>query len=204
MQSKTKKQNTGYTIIETMIAVSLFIVVVMAGMGALLNANLLHGKSQNMRSIMDNLSFIMEDMSKNLRTGSDYHCFSGTVPSGSPDPQSCDDGGTGISFKSHPDEEQWVYYKDVTANGFGIFKKVGTADAVQLTPDEVVIDNSVSPFSVLGAEPYLSSCTSPSDCQQPFVTIRLVGKIRLKEGVETPFSLQTSVSQRMIDIWVNF
>src|SRR3989339_2244393 len=64
----------GYTIIETMIAISLFLVIIMAGMGALLNANLLHQKSQNMRSIIDNLSFIMEDMSRNLRTGYDYHC----------------------------------------------------------------------------------------------------------------------------------
>src|SRR3989344_6919944 len=71
---KIKKQR-GYTIIETMISVSLFLIIIMAGMGALLNANLLHQKSQNMRSIMDNLSFIMEDMSRNLRTGYNYHCF---------------------------------------------------------------------------------------------------------------------------------
>src|SRR3972149_4215789 len=65
----------GYTIIETMIAISLFLVIIMAGMGELLNANLLHQKSQNMRSIIDNLSFIMEDMSRNLRTGSKYYCI---------------------------------------------------------------------------------------------------------------------------------
>ena len=83
MQNKIKKINTGrqilnlskgYTIIETMISVSLFLVIVMAGMGALLNSNLLHQKSRDMRSIMDNLSFIMEDLSKNLRTGYNYHC----------------------------------------------------------------------------------------------------------------------------------
>src|SRR3990167_6100865 len=74
MQNKNNKQK-GYTIIETMISVSLFLVIVMTGMGALLNTNLLHQKSRDMRSIMDNLSFIMEDMSKNLRTGYNYHCF---------------------------------------------------------------------------------------------------------------------------------
>jgi Tfp pilus assembly protein PilW len=78
ISSRTKgaspKLTTGYTIIETMIAISLFLVVVMTGMTALLNANLLHQKSQNMRSIIDNLSFIMEDMSRNIRTGSNFHC----------------------------------------------------------------------------------------------------------------------------------
>ena len=62
---------------------------------------------------------------------------------------------------------------------------------MQLTPDEVVI-NSISSFSVLGAEP------PPGDSQEPFVTIRLVGKITT-QNVTTPFSLQTSVSQRLID-----
>ena len=35
MQNKNNKQNKGYTIIETMIAISIFLVVVMIGMTAL-------------------------------------------------------------------------------------------------------------------------------------------------------------------------
>src|ERR1035437_840256 len=79
----------GFTIIETMIAVSLFIIIVMMGMGALLNANALHQKSQNMRSILDNLSFVMEDMSRNLRVGYSYDCIlAGVTPPTSPTPTS--------------------------------------------------------------------------------------------------------------------
>jgi type II secretory pathway pseudopilin PulG len=200
---KFRRINTGYTIIETMIAVSLFIIVVMTGMGALLNANLLHQKSQNMRSIMDNLSFIMEDMSRNLRTGSSYHCFiaGDVIPSTSSPvvsaPKSCANGWA-IAFEStsgNPgnNDDQWVYY----INGGKIFKSTAgpysASNFIQLTPDEVVVD-SVSSFSVLGAEP-----PSLGDQQQPFVTIHLVGNITFK-NVVTPFSLQTSVSERMIDI----
>jgi Tfp pilus assembly protein PilV len=64
MLKKYTKKESGYTIIETMIAVSLFLIVVTTGIGALLNANLLHQKSASMRSIMDNLSFAMEDMNR--------------------------------------------------------------------------------------------------------------------------------------------
>ncbi|MEI6281069.1 MAG: hypothetical protein WCP17_03685 [bacterium] len=199
-----KHKNTGYTIIETMIAVSLFIVIVMAGMGALLNANLLHKKSQNMRSIMDNLSFIMEEMSKNLRTGYDYRCINGgnfsydiTIP------QSCVNGKA-IAFESaHGNNDpldsaspldQWVYKIDEDTNN--IFKSVNSGvNWTQLNPSEIIIDRASS-FSVLGAE---SPSSSASDKQQPFVVIRLVGKIRYKD-IDTPFSLQTSVSQRNIDI----
>ena len=185
---------SGFTIIETMIAVSLFLVVVTAGMNALLNANLLHQKSQDMRSILDNLSFIMEDMSRNIRTGYDYHCFSGIIPSGSPNSQSCSNG-KGISFKS-ADGSQWVYYVDTTSNGYGIFKSINGV-ITQLTPNEVNIDSLASGFSVLGAEPPQNPFSSTE--QQPFVTIRLIGIISFK-GVDTPFSLQTSVSQRLIDV----
>jgi type II secretory pathway pseudopilin PulG len=189
-----KRCGRGYTIIETMIAVSLFIIIVMIGMNALLNANVLHQKSQNMRSIMDNLSFVMEDMGRNMRVGSNYHCINNGVFTGLTTPLSCASGGA-IAFKNSLDGSIWVYKIESSDGGvtFNIFKSVdGATTWVQLNPPEIVI-NSVSGFSVLGAEP------PPGDLQQPLVTIRLVGSITYK-NVVTPFSLQTSVSQRMVDI----
>ncbi|MFA6520566.1 MAG: hypothetical protein WCT44_03095 [Candidatus Paceibacterota bacterium] len=187
-----KKQSEGYTIIETMIAVSLFVIIVTVGMNALLNANVLHNKSQDMRSIIDSLSFAMEDISKNLRTGYDYHC----IDDGDLaliDSHSCITG-TGISFKSSSGL-QFIYYLESGAFGDNIFKSVAGDPAVQLLPDEVVID-SVDIFTVSGAQ----STTAPTpDFNQPFVTIRLEGHIDYKD-TSTPFSLQTSVSQRGIDI----
>ena len=59
MLIKILEKEAGYTIIETMVAVSIFLIVIMYGMGALLNANLLHQKSQDLRSILDILSFII-------------------------------------------------------------------------------------------------------------------------------------------------
>ena len=201
------KKESGYTIIETMIAVSLFIIIVMAGTGALLNANLLHQKSQSMRSIIDNLSFMMEDMSRNLRTGTSYHCITGgdSLPTASVSATKSCASGWGIAFEASGGDpannnDQWVYY--IGTNGVDsnirIFKSVlgpsSLSNFVQLTPDEVTIDSISSGFSVLGAEP-----PSAGDQQQPFVTIHLVGTITFK-NVVTPFSLQTSVSERLIDI----
>ena len=129
MKKNIIKKESGYTIIETMISISLFIIIVMSGLGALLNANLLHQKSQGMRSIMDNLSFVMEDMSRNLRTGYNYHCFvtGDVIPNTTSPvvstPKSCPNGGWAIAFESgngNPgnNDDQWVYY---IANG-KIFK----------------------------------------------------------------------------------
>jgi hypothetical protein len=191
MLKKNLKLKGGYTIIETMISVALFIIIVTAGMGALLNANLLHQKSRDMRSIIDNLSFIMEDMSRNLRTGYDYHCIDDGVLTAIT-PHSCGSGG-GISFKSSLGD-QWVYFIGTYNGSSGIFRSLdGGTTFIKLTSDEMVI-NPVSSFSVSGAPP------PPGDLHQPFVTIKLVGKIILNSNVSTPFSLQTSVSQRKIDI----
>ena len=193
---KKNKEQNGYTLIETMIAISLFIVIVTLGMSALLNANALHLKSQGMRSIMDNLSFIMEDMSTSLRTGHSYDCItSGGLPSVvvATSGQTCG----GIAFFTDTGNE-WVYYIGHNINNtkiYSIFKMIYTSTGsnnVQLTPDEVSI-NPVSGFSVLGAE-----SPADGDTQQPFVTIKLVGDV-ISQNVDTPFSLQTSVSQRGLD-----
>ena len=178
---KLDKQN-GYTIIETMIAVSIFLVVIMVGMSALLNADLIHKKSGDMRSIMDNLSFVMEDISRNLRTGYSYHCIDdGNL--NAIEPRSCL-SGNGISFKSDAgDRIKYIIGSDIQ-------KSMAGGSYVELTSPEIVIDPS-SHFTVVGAE--------LSDTLQPFVTIKLVGKITYR-SIETPFSLQTSVSQRSLDV----
>ncbi|MFA6076919.1 MAG: hypothetical protein WC735_02485 [Candidatus Paceibacterota bacterium] len=195
-KNKKLKSTTGFTIIETMISVSIFLIIIMVGMGALLNAHRLHQKSNNMRSILDNLSFIMEDMSRSLRTGYNYHCIDSTNDDdlfGDVSVYSCENGGGGISFDSTSDPvSRWIYFiGDCGDNTNGICKSVDGSDLIQLVPSEVTI-SSASSFTVIGAEP-------PPNEQQPFVTIRLVGEINIK-NVVTPFSLQTSVSQRNIDI----
>ncbi|MEK7113842.1 MAG: hypothetical protein AAB873_03380 [Patescibacteria group bacterium] len=192
MKEKRKKLKTsGYTIIETMIAVSIFLVVTMVGMDSLLNANLVHRKSEDMRSIMDSLSFIMEDMSRNLRTGFFYHCgLAGEAAS--EDPVSCLNGSAQIVFE--PEEfvyddtsNQWIY-KIVPPN---IEKSTdGGITWATLNTSDVLI-GSGSKFIVSGAE--------AGDDAQPMVRIRLMGDIFYK-NIKTPFALQTTISQRLVDI----
>jgi Tfp pilus assembly protein PilW len=205
--SKNNKLTSGgYTIIETMIAVSLFLIVVMSGMGAVLNANLLHQKSGDMRSIIDSMSFVMEDMSRNLRTGYNYRCISNITDLDSSNVSIPKSGSScwGIAFESASGNnldanDQWVYY--IGTNGLNpavrIFRSTvgphnNSSIYTELTPDEISIDPASS-FAVLGAEPL------PGNSQQPFVNIKLVGQITFK-NTTTPFSLQTSVSQRLLGI----
>ncbi|MBP9714884.1 MAG: hypothetical protein KBD52_00105 [Candidatus Pacebacteria bacterium] len=203
-----KNKKNGYTIIETMISVSLFLILVITGIGSLLNANVVHNKSRNVRAIMDNLSFIMEDMSRNLRTGYNYRCYDTNNPwdgseignSSIEVPRSCENGHA-IAFEEAINgvagnlNDQWVY--KISDNPLTIQKSTNSgATWVPLHNSEIIVNNSPS-FSVLGAEPPLDP--TGGDKQQPLVMIRLSGNIIYKD-LNSPFSLQTMVSQRLIDI----
>ncbi len=207
MLKKFSKHNKGYTIIETMISVSVFLVVILAGTSTLLQANVLHQKSQDMRSIMDSLSFMIEEMSRDLRTGTNYRCITSANGGFNPSPPNRIDTAlsgascSAIAFESTFGDDtvatdQWIYKVESTNGGvtYNISRSTdGGTSWVQLNPSEVVLDGAISPFSVLGAP------VPPGDTQQPLVMIRLVGNITYK-GVVSPFSLQTSVSQRLVDL----
>ena len=206
--------NKGFTLIETMISVAIFIIIMVIGMTALLNASSINKRTQNQRSIMDSLNFIMDDMSRNIRTGSNFHCFTNNGPhinnmasisADYPSPLSCPitDGtiNWAISFTSATGDK-WVYY---FSNGSSynnihndpydnLYKSTdGGATFTQLNPDEVKFDieDNLSGFWVSGAE--------SGDGLQPLVTIRLNGQIT-SQNITTPFFLQTSVSQRLEDL----
>jgi type II secretory pathway pseudopilin PulG len=196
--TKTKHQRTrGVTIIETMISVSIFLIIITIGTGSLLSANAVHNKSRDLRSILDSLNFAMEDMSRNLRTGYRYRCLLGSdsLTTNLSTVQSCP-SGWGIAFESATgtkgdDTDQWVYY--INSNGELFRSTDGGTSYVQLTPPEVELEIGSS-FSVLGAGLF-----SGGDEQQALVNIKLVGKVYYK-NTSTPFYLQTSVSQRLLDI----
>ncbi|MCF7834097.1 MAG: type II secretion system GspH family protein [Candidatus Pacebacteria bacterium] len=182
---RKKNKQGGFTVIETMIATSVFLIVILYGMGTLLNANLLQSKSENMRSIMDSLSFVMDEMSRNIRTGYDYSCFTDKkyVPN-----ESCY-CSNGIAFTPSTEGggSVWAYYID--ENG-ALYKSVDGVEYM-MTPSEIVLDVN-SGFSIVGAE------LPPENKLQPMVRINLEGKITEK-NIDTPFSLQTVVSQRLVD-----
>jgi len=216
---KKASLSSGFTIIEMMISLTIFIVVMTIGMAAVLNVNATHKKSQQMRALIDNLNFIMEDMARNIRLGNSYHCngtpsilvpilsSSTTVADAIDCPVSSNnfqelalEAVNGISRNAdntpHP-EDQIIYKIEDTGSGkFGIFKynsAVNVQDFVQLTPDGIEIDPLVSGFNVAGADNAGSGLGL-----QPTVTIRLAGKMRYK-NIETPFNIQTTVAQRGID-----
>ena len=60
-----------------MIAVALFVIVAVIALSAILSSNLSYKKTEDMRAVTDNLTFTMEDMSRNIKLGYNYSCNPG-------------------------------------------------------------------------------------------------------------------------------
>jgi hypothetical protein len=192
-----------------MISIGLFTVIMTIGISAILAVNNTSKKTQAMRAIIDNMSFVMEDMARSMRLGDYFVC----VPAGAPTLGDVWDGTTqrtadaplnsdckSISFEPYWDfqpsnyENQVAYY----INNGAVWKKSDTEtsflsqDMVPITPAEIYIDENKSGFTVTGS--------SRADTKQPLITIVLSGTITLPGGGTTDFNMETTVSQRSLDV----
>ncbi len=179
------KANSGFTLIEIMVAVTIFALVMVVAIGAVLSIVSANKKSQAITSVLSNLNFALEAMVRDLRTGYDYHCSGGGGGGGD-----CPGGGTAITFTSTQSNNKTVIY--VLDDNGKITKSVDGGGQAPMTSDEVKIDSLV--FYVTG-----TNKTANGDYDQPRIIIILKGHYH-GFGNLTEFHLQTTVSQRRIDI----
>lgn len=198
-----KSSQKGFTLVEVMISIGLFTVIMIIGITAVLGVNNTYRKTRSMRSAIDNLSFIMEDMARNIRLGTNYRCLNDIQDLDFSVIEDAEDGVNCVGIAFEPfwspvtgDQGDQVVYFISDSGGFGsIFKSLeGSNDpANNLLPMnsvDVDIDITKSSFAIYG--------TDNLDGEQPAVFIKINGTARSGQA-ETNFNLQTTVSQRFID-----
>jgi prepilin-type N-terminal cleavage/methylation domain-containing protein len=195
LQSKihNPKPNQGFTLIELMVSVSIFVVVMTISMGSILTIFDANKKSQTLRTVMDNLNFSLEAMTRTIRFGTNYHCGSG-VPLSSP--LDCQNNGIGENsitvIASNGDQ---VTYKLVGTRILrDIYPQLGSISLnYPITSSDVTITDLK--FRVYGSVPY-----DPTyDLFQPQAIITVSGIAGVKATTRSSFSLETTVSQRLFD-----
>ena len=188
------KARRAFTLIEMMVAVSIFSIVMLIGVGSLLSLVQTNRRAQAINSVMNNLNAAVESMTRTMRVGTAYRC---ETTAGQPTqftPQDCPaTGGILLAFESatgdttNPNDQ--VIYR---LNGTQLERSLqsGASNSwVALTSPEVSIDSFN--FYVVGA---------PSgDGIQPRVLMRIRGSAQVPGGVTT-FTVQSSVVQRLLDI----
>ena len=187
----------GFTLIEMMVAVSIFAVVMLIGTGALLSLVQANERAQAINSVMNNLNAALEDMSRTIRVGTTYHCETSVNPPPPATlavPKDCASGGgvllafeTAGGDPANPNDQ--VVYR---LNGTQLERSLqaGTNGTfVAMTAPEVTI-NKFS-FYVVGS--------TRGDAIQPRVLMNIQGSANVPGGV-TNFTVQASVVQRLLDI----
>jgi prepilin-type N-terminal cleavage/methylation domain-containing protein len=187
--SSTKQ---GFTLIELIVAIGIFSIVIVLGLGSLLRITNANRYSNAAGAAVENMGFVLEEMSRSLRNGFLYHC---DITVGSlQDPRNCGFGGSpasSIAFENIPGD-----FLDATdQHGYRLengriekFTDGNSGVYVPLTDPSVTITNLR--FYVVG--------TVPGDNIVPRVMI-LVNGTATTGSVETKFDLQTTVMQRISD-----
>jgi prepilin-type N-terminal cleavage/methylation domain-containing protein len=189
----------GFTLIEMLVSTAIFTVVMVIALGALLAMSESDRKAQTLKSVINNLNFSLDSITRTVRTGAGYHC-------GTPSGGDC----TAVPG---------TYFAFTDANGNSVaYCLNGTAIMREVVPGGGALDSScaaagfaavTAPEVVISSLAFYLKGSTPGDGFEPKLTILLSGYVQFKggavgncaanTGASTCFNLQSSVTQRIYD-----
>lgn len=186
MYQKNKNFNSGFTLIEVLVTLTLFSAASFLAMGAYSSAINLERKGSATRSVHQNLTFLTEYLGKEIRNGRiDYSAYSGgTIPVGSQDYLNLKTRGSTLEQVRISLSNNKI---QVTKNGASSFI---TDDSVKINR----LDFYVKPDT---------ECVSTPCSQQQRVTVVLEIESNSSLGPNVPpvnLKLQTTISSRLYDL----
>ena len=193
------RAQSGFSLVEILVSLSLFTVVAVVSVGSLLVLIEANGKAQTLKSGMDNLSFALDNMTRNIRTGYTYHCRQGSMtslPSTAANCTSTTNPGESFAFTDGETGDRVGYRLGTdVVSGHGVVERCinscsSNDDWVALTSTEVDVQSLA--FTVKG--------TSDTDETQPTVMIWIDGLTGDFAETQSDFSIQTTVTQRLLDV----
>jgi len=197
---KYQNKKTGFTLVEMMVAIAVFSIVMVTAMSALLNVVDANNKARSIKTAINNISFALEGISKDMRVGTKYECSIDGANFTSDG--NCTAGGTMIRYRSiraYQDTasgvRKFAYYKFENSQiKECLEKEVGdnclSKTFYPITSSEVTL-NKVK-FYILG-----NGLDNNGLKQQPrmIMTISGIAGSTNKSKLQTTFDLQTGVSQ---------
>lgn len=184
----------GFTLVEVLVAVSIFAAVMTMSLGALLAMSESNRRVETMKSVINTLNFSLDSMSRSIRTGYAYHCGASIPFGGDPTPTSCS-ATPSSAFAFTNAEGDVIGYclgngSACSSSGTAILRWRQGESPAPITSKEVVVERLS--FYVIGAP--------GGDDIQPKVTILLTGYVDVSATQRSKFNLQTTVTQRIYDL----
>lgn len=186
-----KNTSAGFTLVELIVAMGLFAFVMTLVSSAYFVIIGVDSQTQGIATGVDNVSFALETMSRNIRTGVGYGCGLARTD--------CPGGDSVFSFTSSGGKS--VEYARSNAQGVcgtsgstvGNGCIIATVDGVTSPLTDPAVDITSLEFIAVG--------TTAGDAEQPYVTVLVSGSISSGSGGKTEdFSLETSATMRGTDL----
>ena len=197
---KIKKGNldAGFSLVEMLVATGIFMSIMTLAITALISIMGANKKAQTIKSTIDSVTFAIENISRDMRMGTDYKCFYGSVFT-SDCTDSLINGSTAVRYKNNSGT-YIITYKFLDTNELTVTTcNVSDPDCTSPTAYLISKDSGANitsmKFYVIGADHELDSTASTRT--QPRVLISTSGLISVKGAGDTTFNLQTSISQRI-------
>lgn len=164
----------GFTLIEVMVSVSIFVIIITIGIGSLLTVNRALQKSRIERQSTDSLAYVMDTITRRLRTGRNYVVSGGnTSISFTEQNDTAVDNGTGKTIE--------FYLGNTGGTGGAILMREGTDIPYAITPPEI----DITEFNVQVMRGNV----------QPLALISIKAIIK-NQNQESIVAIQSAVSQR--------
>lgn len=171
----------GFTLIEIMVACSIFIIVMFIAIGSILSLVNANRKARALSSVINNLNIGLESMIRDIRTGTEY------------DVQQLSSGNQGIVFKD-AEGNSVTYTLATNGTSYKIRKDVVIKAGNPIRPSGDI----TAPEVKIESMTLLERGTSPSDDLQPLLLLRIKGSAGATK-YNSPFVVQTLISQRVLD-----
>lgn len=190
---------SGFTLVELLVSLALFTIVVVAAVGSLYTINQASVKVNAMRTVLDNLNFATESMSRTIRTSSSIIC--GGVSNLTQSQPNCPFGNSNgpaqeISFVSTlAGSTGGLDYRRVSIPG-------STTGAHEIQKCAVQNNTLLNCVAVTAPEMNVTQLyfyvdgVGANDGKQPSVTMIMQGVANAGTGNIAPFAVQTFISQR--------
>lgn len=175
----TFKNNHGFTLIETIVAVGIFAIVMVIASGAVINAVDANRKAQSLNVVVNNLNLAIESMVRDIRTGSDYTDVG------------CGSANSCIKFTDRNGNRNVEYSYIVSGTDKYIEKSKTGGQTInglgRITSEEVVIEEAT--FELQG---------KGKDGQPERILIHIKGYAG-ENKTKSEFNIQTLVTSRTLD-----
>lgn len=220
------KKQSGFTLIEIIVSLALFSVVITIAVGALLILIASNRQLQSEQSVLTNLSFALDSMTREIRTGTNYYCDTRNVPNaGTSDRRIFESGrilNDGVDPMIARDCEDGRGTGSARLHGLS-FVEGGDSITVDATGSRIVYYHDADdgklyrrlsgqpPESIVSDGLYISDAdfyvtgTDRTDDVQPKVTVVLRAYASQQDFLadtagDRAYVIQTTVTQRTLDI----